>query len=100
MSFKDQYVGNTYYNFLSHSVEGEDYEATSLQIVVPAGTMNGSFSCDNTNVTILDDYIVEYSETFRVSLDSVYPPCPIGEPNSSTVFILDDDGRFILNTCL
>ena len=83
--------------FLLYSVEGEDYEATTLQIVIPAGTMNNGFTCDNTTVTVLDDYIVEYTETFRVTLDSVYPPCPIGQPNSSTVYILDDDSRFTSN---
>ena len=58
--------------------------------------MDGRFTCYNATVTILDDYIVEHPETFIISLDSVDPPCPIGQRNSSTVVILDDDCELIL----
>ncbi len=76
------------------SEEGLDYEAITLSIIIPAGSANGSLTCCDTVVTILDDDIVEYSERFGIVLVSSDPVLYIGDPNSEPVVIVDDDSKY------
>ena len=45
------------------------------------------------NVTILDNDVVEDSETFGISVSSSDPNVTLGTTPSATVVILDNDGK-------
>ena len=55
-------------------------------------TFTSSQSVDCTQITIVNDNIVEADEFFSVSLDSTNPQVVIGLSTAS-VFIADDDGK-------
>ena len=46
-------------------------------------------------ITLIDDNIVEVTESFQVRFDAVTPGVVIGSPNVTTVFIEDNDGMDI-----
>ncbi len=71
--------------------EGLDYEATSHTITIPAGSDNGSLTCTDTIVFVLDDDIVEYPESFGIQLVSIDPLLYSGDPDNATVVIVDND---------
>ncbi len=81
----------TYFN--SFTGEGLDYEATPLSIIIPAGSVNGSLACSDAIVTVIDDDIVEMSESFGIELMSSDPVLYIGDPNSALVVIMDDNSK-------
>ncbi len=66
-----------------------------MTIVIPAGSASGSLTCTDTPVTVLDDDIVEYPETFGIQLVSSVPVLYIGDPDSATVVIVDDDSTSV-----
>ncbi len=83
-------------NAYSFSEEGRDYEATSLSITIPVGSVSGSLTCSDTSVTVLDDNTTEPSDSFGIELISSDPVLYIGDPNSAPVLIVDADSKLKL----
>ena len=76
----------------SHLTGGSDFDATSpIQILIPGGKTSGSI-----NVQLVDNVMLEGSETFRVSIDPLSLPFGVvlGDIPAATVVILDDDGTY------
>ena len=52
----------------------------------------GSFVCHN--ITVLDEMIVEDSETFTITVETFNPNDMITEPSTATVTVMDDDSKY------
>lgn len=64
-------------------------------ITIPEGSMSGDY-CIDLDRLIVDDKILESTETFTVDLLGVSPCGTIGTLNATEVSILDDDCKIIL----
>lgn len=69
---------------------GRDYESGPYSIIFPAGVTSMQF-----DVSIINDNIYEYHETFQLIINSSSLPTNIsaGIPNQATVIIMNDDGK-------
>jgi gliding motility-associated-like protein len=68
------------------ATSGTDYILTPGTVFIPAGSVTGSF-----NITIIDDDLVEPSETIIAGLSNPSAGLSIGSQNSYTYTILNDD---------
>ena len=75
-------------------MSGEDFNAASVEVVIPASTMENESVCVNISLMVIDDHIVESPETFTIELTGSTPPVEIGYPSSATVTIVDNDSEF------
>ena len=82
--------------YTSYLIDNLDYKYTSpkrgqMRVVIPAGHSRVSF-----DLTILDDMIIEDTESFRLSIIDVSLPhnVSVGSIESTTVYILDNDCKF------
>lgn len=77
------------YSFLNCTGGGRDFLVLNQDLTITAAS-NGSRECFD--ITIIDDSIIEDTESFRVSLTSATENVVV--PNSfATVRITDNDGR-------
>ena len=70
----------------------KDYQADSYQLVLfPGGATSSAF-----DVYVVDDLVIENSESFSVSIDPFTLPYGVvlGEISSAEVEIVDDDSKW------
>ena len=73
-------------------IGGSDYVSISnLPVVFMAGDGLGSTAC--TNVTVIDDDVVESNETFSITATASSDPVNILMISEAEVIITDDDGK-------
>ena len=71
--------------------DGNDFVPISNQLlIIPLENTTG---CQN--ITIVGDRIVENDEDFSVEVNVTSPLVTLNGSNSTTITIIDDDGRFI-----
>ena len=85
---------------LLFTVAGEDFNAASVEVVIPESTMENGSVCVNISLMVIDDHIVESPETFTIELTGSTPPVEIGYPSSATVTIIDNDSEFKERICI
>ena len=69
------------------TASGEDFKEKTVDVVFEAGETGPKV----VEFEIVDDSLVENTESFTVTLDSTASAVKLGEP--STVNILDNDGK-------
>ena len=87
-------ANNSYNNYLTVLLlDGQDFLSSSISpdLFFPAGSEEGALLC--TNITILDDDIFEGDHDFSIHINSTSENIQVTEPQSATVFIIDDDGN-------
>ena len=69
---------------------GEDYISGLYNVTFPAGEITSSFV-----VSIINDNVLESDEQFDITIDTTSLPdgITVGSTGSSTVTIMDDDGK-------
>ncbi len=65
---------------------GSDYLLAPGTITIPAGSVTGSFT-----ITVIDDHLVEPSETIIISLSDPSPGLSLGDDDHFTYTIIDND---------
>ena len=71
-----------------------DYTCDTLKIVFPVGTTSDTTMC--TNITIVEDDVLECDQYFTVEINSTSPNITVGTPSIVTVTIKDtDDGEWV-----
>ena len=73
-----------------------DYDPTNdtLTVVFLNGTMSNTTMC--TNITIVEDDVLECDHDFTVEITSISPSITVGTPSNVTVTIQDtDDGEWV-----
>ena len=85
---------------LLFTVAGEDFNAVSVEVVIPESTMENGSVCVNISLMVIDDHIVESPETFTIELTGSTPPVEIGYPSSANVTIIDNDSEFNERICI
>ncbi len=76
----------------SYTTGGVDYGSVEdYPLVIPSGSGPGSVSC--VNISIIYDSIVEYNETFTVSLSFESLDNVTFDPTEAKVTIKDDDSK-------
>ena len=85
---------------LLFTVAGEDFNAVSVEVVIPESTMENGSVCVNISLMVIDDHIVESPETFTIELTGSTPPVEIGYPSSANVTIIDNDSEFKERICI
>ncbi|MEI7898281.1 MAG: Calx-beta domain-containing protein, partial [bacterium] len=81
------------YSVSGTATAGSDYTALSGTVTIPAGSTSATIS-----VPVINDNIVESTETVIVTLTSISsgdPQISIGAPNIATVNIADDDAATV-----
>jgi hypothetical protein len=72
---------------------GSDYSAQSGTVTFPSSTTDPAGSAQQTiTIPIINDSVLENSETFNVTLTSPSSNATLGNPSTATVTIVDDDG--------
>ena len=66
---------------------GTDYETQIVDLLFSPGD-----SLENLDIGIINDQVIEGTETFQVSITSSDPEVRIVDPQSITVTIIDTDG--------
>ena len=80
------------YHFLFHRlVEGEDFHLLRQEITFVQGATTGS--TQNVSIDIIDDSLVEGTESFVVSGNVTAPASFVPGGDTVTVNILDNDGK-------
>ena len=81
---------NLLYMYCNTYIEGSDFYFVPLYISFLTGVMKVAF-----NVTIIEDTILEYNESFSVGVDPLTLPdkITIGISSHTTVTILNDDSK-------
>ena len=76
------------------TLDNNDYNRGPYNITIPAGQNDITFS-----VSITDDNIREQSETFNLVIDESSLPSGVtsSDPNRTTVTIMDDDCKYMIN---
>ena len=74
-----------------NSLAVDDYEAISVTLVIPLGSMSGATQCQD--ITIVDNSAFEKNESFFVILSSE-PNVQVPDPNV-TVTIIDNEGILV-----
>lgn len=75
-------------------VENEDYEPTNFHITVPGGSNISVIVCDEVNISIIDDFIVEGIQSFNLEItDTSLDEVTIEEPSALEIYIIDDDSK-------
>ena len=85
---------------LLFTVAGEDFNAVSVEVVIPESTMENGSVCVNISLMVIDDHIVESPETFTIELTGSTPPVEIVYPSSANVTIIDNDSEFKERICI
>ena len=75
------------------AVSNEDFSAQPLIFLIPAGSNNGDTFCTDISTLILDDQILELTETFNITLTAARP-CGTVAAGGITVSITDNDSKF------
>jgi hypothetical protein len=70
---------------------GADYQLSEIFITIPAGSTSASVS-----LTIIDDTLVEGTETIVLTLINPSSGLSIGTPDTQTITIIDDDSAGLL----
>lgn len=70
------------------SLGGMDYQPVQSRVSFPAFTTEGIF-----NITLQDDNIFEFNETFNVSMRLETPSVRVNIPNDTAVVTIEDDDR-------
>ena len=70
-----------------------DYQSGPQTIVIPSGAVDGDTACIDASLFILDDEILESTETFNLILSSV-SPCGDVDSEATVVEIIDDDSTY------
>ena len=78
------------YSFLNCTGGGRDFLVLNQDLTITAAS-NGSRECFD--ITIIDDSIIEDTESFQVSLTSATENVVVTNSSSATVRIIDNDGR-------
>ena len=78
------------YLFLNCTGGGRDFLVLNQDLTITAAS-NGSRECFD--ITIIDDSIIEDTESFQVSLTSATENVVVTNSSSATVRITDNDGR-------
>ena len=78
------------YSFLNCTGGGRDFLVLNQDLTITAAS-NGSRECFD--ITIIDDSIIEDTESFQVSLTSATENVVVTNSSSATVRITDNDGR-------
>ena len=87
----------TYYNVLHPYTESEDFSLSTESITFPPGRSTTPSENVCVNVTATDDDILEGDEDFVIAITGTdLPEVTLGNPNSATVLINDNDGIFVL----
>ena len=69
-----------------------DYQSDPQTIIIPSGAVDGDTACTDASVFILDDEVLESTETFSITLSSV-SPCGDVDSGATVVEIMDDDSK-------
>ena len=77
-------------------IGGDDYVSGPYNVTFPAGVTEVSL-----NVTIINDVLLEYNETFQLSININSSSLPnrvtVDNHNEVTVTIVDNDSKLIIN---
>lgn len=74
-----------------------DYAAFSAPLIFPINAMPGQQECFNIQPFIVDDFFVEYPESFRIMLSSPDPSARFRNgTDCATINIADNDRRFLV----
>ena len=71
-----------------------DYLSDPLMIVIPSGAVNGDTACSDISLIIVDDELLESTETFSATLLSV-SPCSDVDSGATVVEIINDDSKLL-----
>lgn len=96
----DVYTTVSYLSLTFPCAEGQDYlSVTSQSVVFLPGAPAAHRECFT--VTIIDDNIAEREEYFFLVIVSTSQGAVIGTSNETTVFITDNDGKYlkVLKSC-
>ena len=73
-------------------MEGSDYIGDSAEVIFPITAVQGDIEC--TYITIVDDYALECSQNFTVSINNATLGTNItSSPNTAVVTIVDNDSK-------
>ena len=77
--------------------EDEDYIGGPYNVTVPAGMKHFDF-----NITINNDSVLEVNEVFTLTIDPLSLPSnvSVGDQNTTTITIVDNDGKWSINTIM
>ena len=73
------------------TVAGMDYNGTMIELIFPTSSVQGDSVC--TNVTIIDDDVLECEQDFTVFISSATLGTDISEQPQAVVSIVDNDGK-------
>ena len=76
-----------------HLVEGDDFCLLAKEVIFDHGTTTGSTQNVSVIVDIIDDSLVEGTESFVVSGNVTAPVSFVDGRDTTTVDILDNDGE-------
>ena len=62
-------------------------------IVIPSGAVNGDTACSDISLIIVDDELLESTETFNITLFSA-SPCGGIDSGATVVEIIEDDSTY------
>ena len=74
-----------------HLVEGDDFHLLRHEVTFVQGATTGN--TQNASIDIIDDYLVEETESFVVSGNITAPASFVPGRDTTTVNILDNDGE-------
>ena len=84
-------------------VGNSDYQSDPLTIVFSNGAVDGDTACIDASLFILDDEILESTETFSITLSSV-SPYGVVDSGATVVEIINDDSKLLVprdpSTCV
>ena len=86
----DGYTFGLLFNYLAGGVDYGSKPTSYIPVVISAGMTTASF-----DVRIINDHVLEETETFTMSIDPISLPYAVtlANPNSVTVVIRDDDSK-------
>ena len=79
-------------SYIFVAVSNEDFNAQPLTFLIPAGSNNGDTFCIDISNLILDDQILEFTETFSITLTAA-SPCGAVAAGGITVSITDNESK-------
>ena len=77
--------------FSQHLVEGDDFHLLTQEVTFDQGATTGN--TQNTSIVIIDDSLVEGTESFVVSSIVTAPASFAPGGDTVTVYVLDNDGE-------
>ena len=76
-----------------------DYNPFSFTIMIPDTAQAGVSFCTDVTIPVVDDEIVEFTESFNIIISSTDPVVTIGILNTAVVDINDNDDSELNRVC-